>query len=303
MELLFPDHVVLIGDNNTGKSTIFEAIDLALGPNRLNSHPVIDEHDFYNGEYLSKDDTIPAPKILIETTITDLSTEQRRHFKDYIEYWCEDAKSMHTSPPPSSVDTDTKKAALRISFMTPTVDFDPGPSVFNLTTSGVQSGNIFILKLNAAGDFVWAAEIGSIVNDSIVNVGHSLIVPTPDNIYTVGQFRNTVDFDPGPGVFTLTAPGPVHPYPNEEAYILKLGTSSNCNNSQTYSPVITPLSSTNICVGDSVILSAGSDYGARFNCCVSKDCCSWINSYIAFNGGSCINPRSCWICNRYTSSH
>ena len=31
-ELLFPDHVVLIGDNNTGKSTIFEAIDLALGP-------------------------------------------------------------------------------------------------------------------------------------------------------------------------------------------------------------------------------------------------------------------------------
>jgi len=121
-ELLFPDHVVLIGDNNTGKSTIFEAIDLALGPHRLNSHPVIDEHDFYNGEYLSKDDTIPAPKILIETTITDLSTEQRRHFKDYIEYWCEDAKSMHTSPPPSSVDTDTKKAALRISFIG---EYDP----------------------------------------------------------------------------------------------------------------------------------------------------------------------------------
>ena len=28
--LFLPDHVVLIGDNNTGKSTVFEAIDLVL---------------------------------------------------------------------------------------------------------------------------------------------------------------------------------------------------------------------------------------------------------------------------------
>ena len=33
--LLFPDHVLLIGDNNTGKSTVLEAIDLVLGPDRL----------------------------------------------------------------------------------------------------------------------------------------------------------------------------------------------------------------------------------------------------------------------------
>ena len=31
-DLLFPDHVVLIGDNNAGKSTVLEAIDLVLGP-------------------------------------------------------------------------------------------------------------------------------------------------------------------------------------------------------------------------------------------------------------------------------
>ena len=52
-ELLFPEHVVLIGDNNTGKSTIFEAIDLVLGPDRLSRHAPIDEHDFYVGRYLS----------------------------------------------------------------------------------------------------------------------------------------------------------------------------------------------------------------------------------------------------------
>lgn len=50
-ELVLPDHVVLIGDNNTGKSTILEAIDLVLGPDRLSRRPPIDEHDFYVGRY------------------------------------------------------------------------------------------------------------------------------------------------------------------------------------------------------------------------------------------------------------
>jgi putative ATP-dependent endonuclease of the OLD family len=54
-ELLFPEHVVLIGDNNTGKSTLLEAIDLALGPDRLSGRSPIDEHDFYIGDYLKED--------------------------------------------------------------------------------------------------------------------------------------------------------------------------------------------------------------------------------------------------------
>jgi putative ATP-dependent endonuclease of OLD family len=36
-QLFFPKHGVLIGDNNTGKTTILEALDLVLGPDRLNS--------------------------------------------------------------------------------------------------------------------------------------------------------------------------------------------------------------------------------------------------------------------------
>ena len=55
--LLFPDHVVLIGDNNTGKSTVLEAIDLVLGPDRLSRRSPIDEHDFHIGRYLPPDPT------------------------------------------------------------------------------------------------------------------------------------------------------------------------------------------------------------------------------------------------------
>lgn len=61
-ELLFPDHVVLIGDNNTGKSTILEAIDLVLGPDRLRRRPPIDEHDFYVGRYFSVSATGEPPE-------------------------------------------------------------------------------------------------------------------------------------------------------------------------------------------------------------------------------------------------
>lgn len=51
--LVFPAHAVLIGDNNTGKSTVLEAIDLVLGPDRLSRRPPVDEHDFHLGSYLS----------------------------------------------------------------------------------------------------------------------------------------------------------------------------------------------------------------------------------------------------------
>lgn len=47
-------HAVLLGDNNTGKTTVLEALDLALGPDRLNRVPPVDEHDFYQGRYVAK---------------------------------------------------------------------------------------------------------------------------------------------------------------------------------------------------------------------------------------------------------
>ncbi len=44
---------VLLGDNNIGKSTIFEAIELAIGADRLARTQAIDEHDFHGGSYLN----------------------------------------------------------------------------------------------------------------------------------------------------------------------------------------------------------------------------------------------------------
>jgi predicted ATP-dependent endonuclease of OLD family len=55
---------VFLGDNNTGKSTVFEAIELAIGPDRLSRTQAIDEHDFHGGHYLAEGDQ--PRKIVIE---------------------------------------------------------------------------------------------------------------------------------------------------------------------------------------------------------------------------------------------
>ena len=76
--LMFPDHTVLIGDNNTGKSTVLEALDLALGPDRLSRLSPIDEHEFHLGAYLNAEtDPDLQPRIIVEATVTGLSEEQR----------------------------------------------------------------------------------------------------------------------------------------------------------------------------------------------------------------------------------
>lgn len=113
-EVLLPEHAVLVGDNNIGKSTLLEAIDLVLGPERLSRRPVIDEHDFYTGKYIDLEGN-PVP-ILIEVVVTDLSENQARHFRDHLEWWNEQSQNLLEGPPPEETDLAHVKPALRIGF-------------------------------------------------------------------------------------------------------------------------------------------------------------------------------------------
>jgi len=80
-----------------------------------------------------------------------------------------------------------------------TVDFDPGAGVFNLTSAG--SNDIFISKLDANGNFVWARAMGGVGSDG----GWGIAVDIARNVYITGGFQGTADFDPGAGTFTMTA--------------------------------------------------------------------------------------------------
>ncbi|NLV35507.1 MAG: ATP-binding protein, partial [Clostridiaceae bacterium] len=113
-KIYFNGNTVLVGDNNTGKSTVLEAIDLVLGPERISRHPVIDEHDFYAGQYLNADgDTVD---INVEVIIADLNEEQRVHFRNHIEWWSSTTNSLIGSPPPEQTDEEGVLPALRLHF-------------------------------------------------------------------------------------------------------------------------------------------------------------------------------------------
>lgn len=191
-EVKFPDHVVLIGDNNTGKSTIFEAIDLVLGPDRLRRRPPINEHDFFIGRYLDipgskksqttlkvdakaedngkkevaetvavdeitedeaelptevQEDLEPeAVQIKIEVTITGLTDEQKRRFRDYIEWWDKSNGSFYTAPSVEGVDDDAIVEALRVIFIGEYVfdedDFD-GNTYFSRSLEEGENSQFF----------------------------------------------------------------------------------------------------------------------------------------------------------------
>lgn len=91
-----------------------------------------------------------------------------------------------------------------------TVDFDPGPAVYNLTSSGID--DIFIQKLDSNGNFLWATSVGSTGDDQT----YSLAVDPFGNVLITGYYQGTVDFDPGSGITNLTSAGA------NDIYILKL---------------------------------------------------------------------------------
>lgn len=92
------------------------------------------------------------------------------------------------------------------------VDFDPTANVTLFNASGAT--DIAIVKLNANGGFVWAQRIGG----SDYDIVESIAIDVNNSLLVTGSFRQTVDFDPGPGTQNLTANGTF----NDDIFILKM---------------------------------------------------------------------------------
>ena len=90
-ELQFDGHTLLVGPNNVGKSTICEALDLVLGPDRISRFPPVEEFDFHNSNYLQAPieegaEPIPVP-IRIAVVLTDISAEVENRCGQHLEFW------------------------------------------------------------------------------------------------------------------------------------------------------------------------------------------------------------------------
>jgi putative ATP-dependent endonuclease of OLD family len=180
-----PTHGVLIGDNNTGKTTVLEALDLVLGPDRLNRQPPIDEHDFFQGKYVAELPAAPAandglaaatapagqatppvaqtaPKIEIEVTVCDLSDEQRAKFGDYIEFWDTTTDQFYSEAQPAGVDPAHISEALRLTFhgwYDPEEDDFEGATYFTRSLTEADKPDHFTKKHKQVCGFLYLRSI------------------------------------------------------------------------------------------------------------------------------------------------
>lgn len=97
----------------------------------------------------------------------------------------------------NSITTDQSGNVYATGVFRGTIDFDPGIGTFDLTSGRIE--DMFVLKLNTSGDFVWAKNMGGTFSSN----GQSIAVDASENVYTTGSFLDTADFDPGPGTFFL----------------------------------------------------------------------------------------------------
>ncbi|MFM9946137.1 MAG: SBBP repeat-containing protein [Bacteroidia bacterium] len=104
-----------------------------------------------------------------------------------------------------------------------TVDFDPGPGVYNLQAVGLEYMDNFILKLTSNGNFAWAKRIGGKFED----ISKSITVDPKGNVYTTGYFFDTVDFNPGAGVYKLVSQKLKNGSEYTDGFILKLNTAGD----------------------------------------------------------------------------
>lgn len=115
--------------------------------------------------------------------------------------WAKSAGSAEGNEVGTSVVIDANGNSYTTGYFYGTVDFDPGDGIKPLTSAG--DADIFILKLNAAGNYVWAQRFGSTGEDK----GMGITLDGFGNIYIAGSFSETVDFNPGLPEFNLVSLG------------------------------------------------------------------------------------------------
>ena len=96
-----------------------------------------------------------------------------------------------------------------------TMDLDPGPGTAFLTSPG--SFDVFAVKLNSSGDFIWAKQFRGGGYDE----ARGIAVDGAGNVVITGSFEDTADFDPGPGTANLTSAG------SYDAFVVKLDSGGN----------------------------------------------------------------------------
>lgn len=112
--------------------------------------------------------------------------------------------------------SDSSENIFHCGYFTGTIDFDPGPNIFNLTSNGLEDA--FICKLDSAGNFIWAKNIGGTHDDRV----RSINIDNQGYLYITGDFFSpAIDLDPNSGILNFINNG------GFDIFLLKLDSNSN----------------------------------------------------------------------------
>ena len=103
-------------------------------------------------------------------------------------------------------------------------DFNPGSGVNNLSST-IGSNDIFICKLDSSGNYKWAKSFSGVYDD----YSYSLAVDINENVFTTGNYKGTVDFNPNAGVFNLSSLSSTN-----DIFVSKLDSAGNFVNALTF---------------------------------------------------------------------
>lgn len=145
-----------------------------------------------------------------------------------------------------------------------TCDFDPGPVIYNLTTSYNSYDDLFLACYDPSGDFVYATKIGGIFEEEV----YGMAVDIFNNVFITGVFEKTMDVGVGASDYFITANN------GKDIFLAK------------YESCLTPPNPLNttlpaalfVCSGQSTVLTAN---GAGI--------ISWYDSAV---GGNCVEHGS-----------
>lgn len=116
-----------------------------------------------------------------------------------------------------SIQTDSSGNIYIAGSYTNYIDCDPDTGTYNLYSPKSGYTNIFILKLDNSGNFVWGRGMGG--ND--YSLASSIALDKSGSVLVSGYFQGTTDFDPDTSTYNLSASGSL------DIFIAKLSGSGN----------------------------------------------------------------------------
>ena len=120
-----------------------------------------------------------------------------------------------------SIQIDNSNNLIIVGNFKDSVDIDPGSGIHMLYSNGDY--DVFILKLSANGNFIWAKSFGGPEEDLV----RDLVIDPQGNVYTHGSYSDTVDFDPGSGTCIYGVGYGWYNNPLKNAFIQKLDKNGN----------------------------------------------------------------------------